>query len=102
LEERTAALQDGMAAAACRARIPLSIPRAGSLLTVFFTASEVSDYASARNCDTALFARFFNSLLNNGIYWPPSQFEAAFVSLAHSRQDIETTILAVEKAFKNL
>lgn len=102
LEERAAALQDGIAAAACRACIPLSIPRAGSLLTVFFTGCEVADYASARLCDTALFARFFNSLLNNGIYWPPSQFEVAFVSLAHSPQDIETTILAADKAFKNL
>ena len=102
LEERTAALQDGIAAAACRACVPLGIPRAGSLLTVFFTGCEIVDYASARYCDTALFARFFNSLLNNGIYWPPSQFEVAFVSLAHSRQDIETTILATGKAFKNL
>ncbi len=102
LEERTAALQDGIAAAACRACVPLSIPRAGSLLTVFFTGCEIVDYASARHCDTALFARFFNSLLNNGIYWPPSQFEVAFVSLAHSWQDIEKTILAAGKAFKNL
>jgi len=102
LEERTAALQDGIAAAACRACVPLSIPRAGSLLTVFFTGCEIVDYASARHCDTALFARFFNSLLNNGIYWPPSQFEVAFVSLCHSRQDIETTVLAAGKAFKNL
>ncbi len=102
LEERTAALQDGIAAAACRACVPLSIPRAGSLLTVFFTGCEIVDYASAQHCDTALFARFFNSLLNNGIYWPPSQFEVAFVSLSHSRQDIETTILAAGKAFKNL
>jgi glutamate-1-semialdehyde 2,1-aminomutase len=102
LEERTAALQDGIAAAACRARIPLSIPRAGSLLTVFFTGCEVVDYASARNCDTALFARFFNSLLNNGIYWPPSQFEVAFVSLAHSLQDIQSTIRVMGRAFKGL
>jgi glutamate-1-semialdehyde 2,1-aminomutase len=102
LEERTTALQEGIAAAACQACIPLSIARAGSLLTVFFTEYEVMDYASARLCDTALFARFFNSLLNDGIYWPPSQFEAAFVSLAHSPRDIGTTIKAVRKAFKNL
>ncbi len=102
LEERTAALQEGIAAAACQACIPLSIARAGSLLTVFFSGGEVSDYSSARSCDTGLFARFFNSLLNDGIYWPPSQFEAAFVSLAHSPQDIETTIRAAGKAFKQL
>ena len=102
LEERTTALQEGIAAAACQACIPLSIARAGSLLTVFFSGSEVTDYASARLCDTALFARFFNSLLNDGIYWPPSQFEAAFVSLAHSPRDIQSTIRAVGSAFKSL
>lgn len=102
LEERTAALQEGIAAAACQACIPLSIARAGSLLTVFFSEGEVSDYSSARSCDTGLFARFFNSLLNDGIYWPPSQFEAAFISLAHSPQDIETTIRAAGKALKRL
>ena len=102
LEERTIALQEGIAAAACQACIPLSVARAGSLLTVFFSGSEVSDYASARRCDTTLFARFFNSLLNDGIYWPPSQFEAAFVSLAHSPQDIQSTIRAMGRAFKSL
>lgn len=102
LDARTTALQEGIAAAACQACIPLSIARAGSLLTVFFSGSEVSDYASARRCDTSLFARFFNSLLNDGIYWPPSQFEAAFVSLAHSPQDIHSTIRAMGGAFKSL
>ena len=102
LEERAAALQEGIAAEACQACIPLSIARAGSLLTVFFSGCEVSDYSSARSCDTGLFARFFNSLLNDGIYWPPSQFEAAFISLAHSPQDIGTTIRAAGKAFKRL
>ena len=102
LEESADALQEGIAAAACQACIPLSIAREGSLLTVFFSGSEVSDYASARKCDTALFARFFNSLLNDGIYWPPSQFEAAFVSLAHSPQDIQATIRAMGRAFKSL
>jgi glutamate-1-semialdehyde 2,1-aminomutase len=102
LDARTTALQEGIAAAACQACIPLSIAQAGSLLTVFFSGSEVSDYASARRCDTSLFARFFNSLLNDGIYWPPSQFEAAFVSLAHSPQDIQSTIRAMGRAFKSL
>ena len=102
LEERAAALQEGIATAACKACLPLTIPRAGSLLTVFFTGAEVSDYASARRCDTTLFARFFRALLASGIYWPPSQFETAFVSLAHSQRDIETTIRIMGKAFKAL
>ena len=102
LDERATALQEGIAAAACQARIPLSIARAGSLLTVFFTECQVSDYAAARRCDTGLFARFFNSLLSDGIYWPPSQFEAAFVSLSHSPRDIQFTIRAMSRAFKRL
>ena len=102
LEERATALQEGIAAAACQACIPLSIPRAGSLLTVFFTGSEVSDYSSALSCDTALFAKFFRALLASGIYWPPSQFEAAFISLAHSPRDIQSTVRVIDKAFKSL
>ena len=102
LEERTAALQDGIAEEACKACIPLSISRAGSLLTVFFTEADVTDYESACKSDTALFARFFHRLLNNGIYWPPSRFEAAFVSLAHSPHDIAATIRAAGKALKTL
>jgi glutamate-1-semialdehyde 2,1-aminomutase len=102
LEERTAALQDGIAEEACKARLPLNISRAASLLTVFFTEAEVTDYESACKSDSALFARFFRGLLNNGVYWPPSQFEAAFVSLAHSPQDIKSTIRAMGRAFKSL
>jgi glutamate-1-semialdehyde 2,1-aminomutase len=102
LEERAAALQEGIAAAACKACMPLTIPRAGSLLTVFFTASEVQDYSAARRCDTALFARFFNSMLAGGIYWPPSQFEAAFVSLSHSPRDIQSTLRVIDRAFMSL
>lgn len=102
LEERSAALQEGIASAACQACLPLSIPRAGSLLTVFFSPSEVSDYSTAKSCDTALFARFFRGLLASGIYWPPSQFEAAFISLAHSAQDIRSTIRVISRVFKSL
>jgi glutamate-1-semialdehyde 2,1-aminomutase len=102
LEEKGEQLQEGLAAAACGACRPLSVAREGSLLTVFFSPQSVTDYASARRCDTSVFARFFRGMLEEGIYWPPSQFEAAFISLAHSRRDIDATLRAARKVFKRL
>ena len=102
LEEKGAMLQEGLAAAACGACLPLSIAREGSLLTVFFSQEMVNDYASARRCDTSVFARFFRGMLEEGIYWPPSQFEAAFLSLSHSRGDIDATLSAARKVFRQL
>jgi glutamate-1-semialdehyde 2,1-aminomutase len=97
LEERSAALARGIEKSADNAGIKLWLGRAGSLMTPFFTASPVTDYASAKRSDTALFNRFFHGILEEGIYWPPSQFEAAFVSLAHSAEDIEETVRTVGK-----
>jgi len=102
LEENGELLQQGLAEAACAACLPLSIAREGSLLTVFFSAESVTDYASARRCDTSVFARFMKGMLEQGIYWPPSQFEAAFLSLAHSRRDIDATLRAARRVFKQL
>ena len=78
--------------------MPVSANRVGSLLTAFFTGQQVIDYASAKTSDTAAFKFFHRTLLENGVYWPPSQFEAAFLSTAHGRADLEATIAAVEKA----
>jgi len=102
LEEKGHLLQEGLAAAACDACLPLSVAREGSLLTVFFSAESVIDYASARRCDTAIFARFFRGMLEEGVYWPPSQFEAAFLSLAHSQRNIAATLSAARTVFKVL
>jgi len=99
LEEKGELLQEGLAVAACDGCMPLSVARQGSLLTVFFSTQPVIDYASARSCDTAVFARFFRGMLEQGIYWPPSQFEAAFLSLAHSRRDIDVTVKSARKVF---
>ena len=98
LEDKSSSLQDGIAEAASRTGISLSVSRVASLLTVFFTSDPVLDYESARQADTTLFGRFFQQLNAEGIYWPPSQFEAAFVSLAHSDVDIQLTIKAIDKA----
>jgi glutamate-1-semialdehyde 2,1-aminomutase len=100
LEEKGALLQEGLTAAARDACRPLSIARQGSLLTVFFSPEIITDYTSACRCDTVIFARFFRAMLDEGIYWPPSQFEAAFLSLAHSRRDIDITLGAARRAFK--
>ncbi len=102
LEAKSAALAEGIAKAASEAGINLHIGRVASLLTVFFTAKAVVDYQSARQADTGLFARFFQQLLSAGIYWPPSQFEAAFISLAHTNEDIQLTLEAVKSALSSL
>jgi glutamate-1-semialdehyde 2,1-aminomutase len=74
------------------------VSRAASLLTVFFTPDAPVNWETASKADTARFGRFFHELLNRGVYWPPSQYEAAFISLAHNSADIETTIRAIEQA----
>lgn len=104
LEDLSSTLEEGIISAASGAGVPLHVSRVGSILTAFFTdeKSPVVDYESAKRSDTQRFAEFFQSLLSEGIYWPPSQFEAAFVSLAHSAEDIETTVEAVSKALNSL
>jgi glutamate-1-semialdehyde 2,1-aminomutase len=97
LERKAARLGEGMADAASRAGMPVHISRVGSLLTAFFTAGPVTNYESAKSADTERFGGFLRQLLERGVYWPPSQFEAAFVSLAHSDNDIETTIEAMKQ-----
>jgi glutamate-1-semialdehyde 2,1-aminomutase len=99
LETLSDKLAKGLARAAARAAVPLQVNRVGSMLTAFFTSEPVTDYASAKKADTAAFGRFFHSLLNQGVYFPPSQFEAAFLSTAHSETDIAETIQAAARAF---
>lgn len=77
-------------------KIGASVNQIGSLLSVFFTDREVNDYDSATSSDTARYAKFFNYLLENGIYIAPSQYEAMFVSMAHSDEDIEKTCKVIE------
>ncbi len=98
LEAKGARLEAGLRAALNRHEVPAQVNRVGSLMTLFFTDAPVTDYASARKCDTERYARFFHALLDAGVYFPPSQFEAAFVSLAHSDADIDATIDAVDAA----
>ncbi len=100
IERRSAALERGLAEAAASAGAIVCINRVGSMLTVFFTDGPVTDLASARRADTGRYARFFHAMLDAGIGLPPSQFEALFVSLAHSDLDIARTLEAARGAFK--
>ena len=95
-------LADGLATAAAKAGVPLTVNRVGSMFTCFFTNDSVTDYASAKMADTARFARFFRSLLGRGVYFPPSQFEAAFVSTTHHESDVATTVEAATRAFEEI
>jgi glutamate-1-semialdehyde 2,1-aminomutase len=100
LEALGARLATGLTAAVQEAGVPAEINRCGSMLTLFFADVPICDYTSARRSNTARFARFHRALLNRGIYWPPSQFECAFLSLAHTEEDIETTLKAVQAALR--
>jgi glutamate-1-semialdehyde 2,1-aminomutase len=97
LEAMSSTLEKGIAAASTSTRVPVHISRIGSILTAFFTDEPVFDFESAKRADTKLFGLFFQQMLEEGVYWPPSQFEAAFVSIAHSREDIHITVEAIEK-----
>jgi glutamate-1-semialdehyde 2,1-aminomutase len=99
LERKAAHLQKGIIKAANKAGVDIQLPRIGSMFTVFFTKNPVTDYETANRADTKLYARFFHQMLSQGIYFPPSQFEATFVSTAHTYKDIQTTIDAAGKAF---
>ncbi len=100
LERMTSELVAGLRTAAEQAGIPIQINSVGSMFTLFFSASSVTDFQTAKECDTARYARFFHSMLKSGVYFPPSQFEACFVSLAHTGSDIRATIKAAREAFK--
>jgi glutamate-1-semialdehyde 2,1-aminomutase len=102
LENSSAALVAGMAAAAGKAGVPVQQTRVGTMFTTFFSESEPRDWDSVKTADTARFAKFFQSMLEHGIYLAPSQFEAGFVSTAHTDEVIQATLAAAEKAFAAL
>lgn len=82
------------------AGVPVEINHVASMFTVFFTAGGVRDYATAKTADTAAYARFFRAMLAGGVYLPPAQFEAAFLSAAHAERDIERTLEAAARALR--
>jgi glutamate-1-semialdehyde 2,1-aminomutase len=102
LEWAGARLERGLRTAAEKVGIPLTVNRVGSMLTGFFTDGPVVDYASARRADTARYARYFHAMLSRGVYLAPSQFEAAFVSLAHTEADLAAAEAAAAAALAAL
>lgn len=95
-------LSEGFRDAAARAGVPVFNTRVGSMVCTFFTEGPVTDYESAKKSDTAAFGRFFIAMLDQGIYLAPSQFEAIFLSTAHTEEHIEKTVKAADKAFRKL
>jgi len=98
LEAKTATLGDALASATEQSGIDLQVNQIGSIMTAFFTQEAVDDYATAKTSDTQRYAAFFRGMLEQGIYLAPSQFEAAFVSTAHTDEDISRTIEAARNA----
>jgi len=102
LEQLGARLEEGLLRAADRAGVKVTINRVGSMFTVFFQDGKVIDLATAKKSDASRFAKFFHGMLDEGVYLPPSQFEAAFISAAHTEDDIDITIEAAAKVLKSL
>ncbi len=98
LEEMGARLEEGMSSAGQRLGVPIRVNRVGSMLTFFFAEAAVRDYASARASDLARFSAVHRGLLERGVFWPPSQFEAGFLSLAHTDLDLDRLLEAFSDA----
>ena len=99
LDDMGATLAEGLREAAAAAESPVTVSQLGSMMTIFFMDEAPRDYEEAKRADAARYARFFTSMLDQGVYLPPSQFEAMFVSLAHQKADFDRTLEAARTAF---
>jgi glutamate-1-semialdehyde 2,1-aminomutase len=99
LDKLSGELVAGVCAAAKTAGVTMTSNRVGSMFTWFFTSGPVTDWGSAAKSDTEAFGRFFRNMLDQGVYLPPSQYEAAFIGAAHTEADVERTITAAKQAF---
>ena len=102
LEAMGKTVAEGVAAEAVRAGVPLTLNRVGAMWTWFFTPGPVTDYVQAAQSDTAAFGRFHRAMLDQGVWLPPSQFEAAFLSTAHGEEEVAATIAAARNAFQSV
>ncbi|MBW1712512.1 MAG: glutamate-1-semialdehyde 2,1-aminomutase [Deltaproteobacteria bacterium] len=102
LEQKTALVFDGLVASAKEAGVPVSGARVGSMFGLFFTDQEVFDYASAKTADTARYAQYWRSMLEAGVWLAPSQFEVAFLSTAHTQEEMDHVLDSARQAFKGL
>jgi glutamate-1-semialdehyde 2,1-aminomutase len=102
LENIALLLEKGLAEAARAAGMKTKFYRAGSMFCTYFTEADVFDYKTAKAADTVKFSKFFSGMLNRGINVAPSQFEAGFISLAHTNRDVEKTVKAAYESFKEI
>lgn len=102
LEQRSAQLEEGIRNNLQRLGLGYTFNRVGSMFTLFFTSQPVTDLDSAKTADTEKFSKYFNSMLEHGIYLPPSQFEAAFISTAHSERIVKKTVEANYRALQSI
>ena len=100
LEETSTRLAQGLLELCREASVAATVNQVGSMFTLFFSDRPVTDYATAKHSDTARFGRFFRGMLDRGVYLPPSQFEAAFVSAMHGRDVIDVTLSAAREALR--
>jgi glutamate-1-semialdehyde 2,1-aminomutase len=99
LEKLSGELVEGVAAAARDVGVALTHNRVGSMFTWFFTKGPVTDWDSASKSNTEAFGKFFRSMLDSGVYLPPSQYEAAFLGATHTEEDVQRTVAAAKVAF---
>ena len=102
LEELSARLESGLRQAATEAGFPHALARVGSMITLFFSNQPIVNWTTASQCDTEQFAQYFWGMLSRGVYLPCSQYEACFVSAAHSEDDIDQTIAAARETFAEM
>jgi len=102
LEHLGQRLEDGLRDICMSINLPHQLNRIGSMWTLFFCGNEVVDYESAKQADTKRFAEFFWAMMDRGVYLPCSQFEAAFISAAHSEPDVDVTLAAAREAIESL
>jgi len=99
LEKLSAELVEGVAGAARDAGVELCFNRVGSMFTWFFQRGPVTDWDSAAKSNAEAFGKFFRSMLDSGVYLPPSQYEAAFLGATHTEEDVQRTVAAAKVAF---
>ncbi len=102
LEQKTKRLSDGLTELIKKAKLSAHIVYTTGMLCLFFHKGEITDFEATQKCDTEKFANLWKALIKKGIYWPPSQFETAFISLEHGKAEIEQTLAAFEESFNHL
>ena len=102
LDEWGRTITDGIAAKLSKRDCSMAINRIGSMFSPFFTGRTVHRYEDVMSCNTELYARFYRALIREGVYFPPSQFEVCFISQAHSKNDLEETVQALDRAMDSV